>query len=136
MRPYQDLLAWQKAHALTIEVYRVTRDYPTAEKFGLVSQSRRAAASVPANLAEGCGKRTRPQLRHSVDLASGSLSELEYWLLLARDLGYLDAAVSDRLDQDLDAVRRLVLGFAAWAAQPPDEQGDAPLPESAPPDTD
>jgi four helix bundle protein len=72
-----------------IEVYRVTREYPPDERFGLVSQTRRAATSVPANLAEACGKRSYAQLRHGADIASGSLSELEYWFLLARDLEYL-----------------------------------------------
>jgi four helix bundle protein len=125
MRPYRDLLAWQKAHALTLEIYRVTRDYPRVEQYGLISQTRRAAASVPANLAEGCGKRSMPQLRHSVDLASGSLSELEYWLVLARDLGYLSPKHHARIDRDLDEVRRLVLGLAAWAVRKLEEDDGA-----------
>ncbi len=125
MRPYSDLLAWQKAHALVIAVYRVTREYPPEERFGLVSQTRRAAASVPANLAEACGKRSFAQLRHGADIASGSLSELEYWLLLARDLGCLTPERHDALYRQLDEVRRLVHGFAEWAARAADRKDEA-----------
>lgn len=115
MRPYHDLLAWQKAHALTLEVYRGTRSYPREERFGLTSQTRRSAASVPGNLAEGCGKRSKAQLRASIDIATGSLAELEYWLFLARDLGYLPEEQHKRLCGDLEEVRRLLLGLASWS---------------------
>jgi four helix bundle protein len=116
MRPYQDLVVWQKAHALTLEIYRVTGSYPREERYGLTAQSRSAASSVPGNIAEGCGRRTLPQLRHSVDIAAGSLSELEYWLRLARDLGYLPESAHERCAADLEEVRRLLLGFASWSA--------------------
>lgn len=75
-------------------------------------------SSVPGNIAEGCGKRSRPQLRHSLDIATGSLSELAYWLLLARDLGYLAPEAYESAMQDLTEVRRLLIGFATWSAQP------------------
>lgn len=116
MRPFLDLVVWQKAHALTLEVYRFTREYPRDERFGLTSQTRRSASSVPANIAEGCGKRSRAQLRHSVDIATGSLSELEYWLLLSRDLGYLSTEAYASRVEELNEVRRLLIGFAAWSA--------------------
>jgi four helix bundle protein len=115
MRPYEDLLAWRKAHALTLEVYRLTQVYPSEERFGLTAQTRRSVSSVPGNVAEGCGKRSRPQLRHHIDIACGSLSELEYWLLLARDLGYLEADAYTAVNEDVNEVRRLLLGFAAWS---------------------
>ena len=117
MRPFQDLVVWQAAHSLTLEVYRVTRGYPRAELFGLTSQTRRSAASVPANIAEGCGKRSKPQLRHSVDIATGSLSELHYWLILASDLGYLSPESFRSLDRQLEETRRLLIGFAGWSAR-------------------
>jgi four helix bundle protein len=117
MRPFRDLLVWQKAHALTLEVYRVTRAYPPEERFGLTAQTRGAAASVPGNIAEGCGKRTRAQLRASLDIAGGSISELHYWLILGRDLGYLaERSYADRVAQ-LGEVRRLLIGFAAWSGE-------------------
>ncbi len=71
---------------------------------------------MPANIAEGCGKRSKPQLRHSVDSATGSLSELEYWLLLARDLRYLPKEEYAARMEELNEVRRLLIGFATWSA--------------------
>lgn len=115
MRPFQDLLVWQRAHALALQVYRVTRPYPRDERFGLTAQTREAAASVPANIAEGCGKRTRGQLRASLDIAGGSLSELHYWLILGRDLGYLPVASFDARAVELAEVRRLLIGFSSWS---------------------
>ncbi len=108
---------WQQAHALTLGVYHDTQTYPREELFGLTSQTRRSAASVPANIAEGCGKRSRAQLRSSLDIAGGSLSELEYWLVLARDLGYLTANAFLARSEELNEVRRLLLGFSAWSAE-------------------
>ena len=116
MRPFRDLVVWQKAHELTLEVYRVTRGYPPDERFGLTSQTRRATASVPGNIAEACGKRTLPRLRASLDFAGGSLSELEYWFLLGRDLGDLSAELHTTPDDRLEKARRLLLGFGEWAA--------------------
>ena len=114
MRPFRDLLVWQRAHALTMEIYRVTRAYPPDERFGLTAQTREAAASVSGNIAEGCGKRTRGQLRASLDIAGGSLSELDYWLILGRDLGYLPAESFDSRAAELVEVRRLLIGFSSW----------------------
>ena len=116
MRPFEDLRAWQLAHELTLGIYRSTRRYPRDERFGLTSQARRSASSVPANIAEGCGKRSKPQLRQSLDIAAGSLSELEYWLLLARDLGYLPQDQYAARRAELNEVRRLLIGFATWSA--------------------
>ena len=114
MRPFQTLAVWQKAHELTLDAYRVARRYPTEERYGLASQTRRAASSVPADLAEGCGKGTMPELRHSVDLAGGSLNELEYWFLRGRDLGLLPADRYDALCDRVLEVRRLLMGFRSW----------------------
>ena len=118
VRPYRTLVVWRKAHELTLAVYRATTGYPPSERYGLTSQTRRSAASVPANIAEGCGKRTRGQLRVSLDLAAGSLSELDYWLLLGRDLGLLPQAGYYDLSRDLTETRRLLIGFATWARPP------------------
>lgn len=115
MRPFQDLVVWQKAHELTLDVYRLTRGYPRDERFGLTSQTRRSAASVTGNISEGCGKRTLPQLRNSLDIAGGSLSELEYWFILGRDLGYIPTRLYHARNDQLNEVRRLLLGFTAWS---------------------
>ncbi len=89
MRNYKDLRVWDEAHRLTLSVYKTTQAFPKEERFGLTSQIRRAAASIPANLAEGCGRRSDGEMARFVQIAMGSASELSYHLLLARDLCFL-----------------------------------------------
>ncbi len=90
MKNFRDLRVWEKAHRLALSVYRATRTYPSEELYGLTSQSRRAAASIPANIAEGCGRGGNPELRQFLQIAIGSASELGYHLLLAHDLKLLN----------------------------------------------
>ena len=89
MRNYRDLRVWQEAHHLTLAVYKATQTFPKEKRFGLISQVRRASASIAANLAEGCGRRSDGEMARFVQIAMGSGSELSYHLLLARDLGFL-----------------------------------------------
>jgi four helix bundle protein len=89
MRNYEDLEVWQKAHALTIQLYRITSSFPRAEMFGLTSQIRRAAGSIGANLAEGCGRWGEAEFARYVQIAMGSGSELQNHLRLANDLGFV-----------------------------------------------
>lgn len=84
MSNYRDLQVWSKAHDLTLDLYRVSRDFPREEIYGVTNQLRRAAASLGANLAEGCGRRTSNELARFVKIAMGSASELDYHLLLCR----------------------------------------------------
>ena len=107
MKDFRDLEVWNLAHQLTLDTYRATRNFPTDEKFGLTSQIRRSAASVPANIAEGCGRRGNAELHRFLQMAMGSASELEYHLLLARDLKYLDAATHQPLHQSTTRVKRM-----------------------------
>jgi four helix bundle protein len=86
MRDYRDLQVWTKAHRLALACYKGTQCFPFEERFGLTSQIRRAAASIPANLAEGCGRRSDGEMARYVQIAMGSGAELSYHLLLARDL--------------------------------------------------
>ena len=86
---FEDLVVWKRAHALVLEIYRITRDYPKDEKFSLVSQMRRAAVSVAANIAEGFKKRTLRDKSNFYNISQGSLEELRYYLILSADLGYL-----------------------------------------------
>jgi len=88
LQRFEDLSVWQKAHELTLMVYRVSARFPREEQFGLVSQMRRAAVSVPANIAEGFKKRSRPDKVKFYNISQGSLKELRYYLILSRDLGY------------------------------------------------
>lgn len=89
MRNYQDLQVWTKSHSLALDIYKVSRNFPREEMYGLTSQVRRAATSIGANLAEGCGRRTSSELARFVRIALGSASELDYHLLLCRDLEFL-----------------------------------------------
>jgi four helix bundle protein len=89
-RSFEDLIVWQKAHALVLALYKASRDFPREEAYGLTSQLRRAAISVPANIAEGFRRRGRPDKARVLNLAEGSLEEVRYYLRLASDLGYLN----------------------------------------------
>jgi len=112
MKDFRKIVVWQKAHALTLRVYKVTSSFPKDELYGLTSQIRRASASIPANLAEGCGRDTQPELARFVQIASGSASELEYHLLLARDLGFIDESTYFELDLSVNEIKKMLVGFA------------------------
>jgi four helix bundle protein len=88
-RDYRKIIAWERGHALTLAVYQFTKKFPSEERFALTSQLRRAAYSVPSNIAEGAGRDTKRDYLRFLYIARGSLAETEYFLLLARDLGYL-----------------------------------------------
>ena len=109
LRRFEDLVAWQKAHHLVLEIYRQTVSFPAGEKYGLVSQMRRAAVSVPANIAEGFKKRGARDKANFYNIAQGSLEELRYYVTLSRDLGYRVDHV--RLGQLADDVGRLLHGL-------------------------
>ena len=87
-RSFKELIVWQKAHQFVLEIYRLTKNFPSDEKFGLTSQIRRAAVSVPANIAEGFPKKSTPDKTRFFNIAQGSLEEVHYYLILAKDLGY------------------------------------------------
>lgn len=99
MKTFRDLQVWHKAHRLVLDAYRATNSFPKQEMFGLTSQTRRAAVSIAANIAEGCGKRGNGKFQRFLNIATGSASELEYHILLARDLGFLALSEHDRLNQ-------------------------------------
>ena len=89
MKDFKTLKVWEKAHALTLAIYKATEAFPKQEIYALTNQIQRAAVSVPANITEGCGKESGAELKRFLLIAMGSSSELEYLLLLAHDLGYL-----------------------------------------------
>ncbi|HWG40990.1 MAG TPA: four helix bundle protein [Candidatus Acidoferrales bacterium] len=111
MRNYRDLQVWSKAHNLTLELYRVSRSFPREEIYGVTSQLRRAAVSIGANLAEGCGRRTSTELARFVRIAMGSASELDYRLLLSRDLGFMAANEFASASAVLIEVRKMLTSF-------------------------
>jgi four helix bundle protein len=89
MKDFRKLTVWQKAHAMVLSSYKATAGFPKHELFGLVSQIRRCSSSIPANIAEGCGRIGNSELHRFLQIACGSSNELEYHFLLARDLGYI-----------------------------------------------
>lgn len=112
LKSFEELEVWQKAHMLTLEIYRATDVFPDRERFGVVSQIRRSAASIPANIAEGFGRRTTRELLQSLAIANGSLEETRYFLLLSRDLGYLKPDHYERLRQQSHSVAQMLAALA------------------------
>ena len=113
MNDFRNLQVWHKAHALALTVYRATSAFPSAERFGLVAQIRRAAVSVSASIAESCGRRTHRDEARLLQMAFGSACELEAELLLARDLGFLPVGEHTPLATDLVEVKRMLGTLAA-----------------------
>ena len=113
MRNYRDLQVWNKAHELTLSLYRVSRSFPRDEIYGLTSQLRRAAASIGANLAEGCGRQTDNEMARFLRIALGSASELDYHLLLSRDLGLLSDHDYQSSAKELTRVRKMLRSLLA-----------------------
>lgn len=111
MRDFRQLKVWEKAHQLTLAIYRSSQCLPRDELCGLTSQIRRASASIPANIAEGCGRNTKPELARFLQIAMGSASELEYHLLLAHDLGYLPTVDYNNLHMMTIEVKRMLAPF-------------------------
>jgi four helix bundle protein len=108
---FKELVAWQKAMVLVDSVYRATRSWPREELYGLTSQVRRAAISIPSNLAEGHGRTGPREYAHHVSIAFGSLSELETQILIAQSLGYATSETAERLTAEIADVRKLVRGL-------------------------
>lgn len=112
MKNFRDLQVWSKAHQLTLSVYRATATFPKEELFGLTSQMRRCSASIAANIAEGCGRRGNAELHRFLQVAAGPASELEYHLLLARDLGYLERTLHDDLSANTEEIKKMLSSLA------------------------
>ena len=108
MRNYRNLEVWKLSHKLTLDLYAASRKFPKEEMFGLTSQLRRAAVSVGANLAEGCGRRTSPELARFIRIAMGSASELDYHLLLCRDFEFVSAEFYEGSSKELIRVRKML----------------------------
>ena len=112
MRPHQKLEAWSKAVELVTDIYRSTERFPKEERYGLTSQIRRAAISIPANIAEGAGRRSKKEFVHFLSNSQGSASELETELIIANRLGYLDETSFAQLVSQLERIGRLITGLS------------------------
>ena len=106
MEKFEDLKVWQKAHRLVLEIYKITKELPQEERFALVSQVRRASVSIPANIAEGFKKRGKKDKSNFYNIAQGSLEELKYYLILSKDLGYVEDNV--KLISDIEEINKML----------------------------
>lgn len=111
MQDFRKLQVWEKAHQLTLGVYQGSNGFPQAEIYGLTSQMRRASASIGANIAEGCGRNGGADFARFLQIAMGSASELEYYLLLARDLGFLPLPGYAKLMMSVEEVKKMLAGL-------------------------
>lgn len=108
MQKFQDLKVWQRSHTLALEVYRLTTPFPKTEQFGLTSQLRRAASSVPTNTAEGSKRRTRQEFARFLNIAEGSLAEVEYLVILSRDLHFLAPADATKTLAEVTEIAKML----------------------------
>ena len=111
MRDFHKLGIWQRSHQLTLDVYRASKVFPKDELFGLTSQIRRAASSIPTNIAEGCGRASNKDYAHFLQIAIGSASEVEYELLLAHDLEYINDEAFNKLTSETIAIRKMIIKY-------------------------
>jgi len=108
MKDFRELKVWEKAHRLVLSAYRATNDFPAREQYGLTSQLRRSAVSIPTNIAEGCGRNGDAEFARFLDIAFGSASELEYLVQLCRDLELLKPEVAGQLHTDIVEIKRML----------------------------
>ena len=113
MKNFRDLQVWHKAHSLTLASYRITNTFPKQEMYGLTSQIRRCAASVAANIAEGCGRRGNGEFFRFLNIALGSASDLAYHFLLAHDLNFVSEESYKRLDHSVVEIKRMLGSLVA-----------------------
>ncbi|HSW40310.1 MAG TPA: four helix bundle protein [Acidobacteriota bacterium] len=111
MKDFRQLKVWRKAHQLALDLYQVTASFPRTESYGLTAQIRRAAVSIPSNIAEGCGRYGDAELARFCDIAGGSASELEYQLLLARDLKLIQPVDYEKLEELTTEIKRMLTVF-------------------------
>jgi four helix bundle protein len=108
---FKKLKVWRKAHDMTLDTYRITGTFPKEEMYGLTTQLRRSAASIGANIAEGCGRRSDGEVCRFLQIARGSASEVEYHVLLARDLHFIEEKDFQVLTRQADELQRMLTGL-------------------------
>ena len=111
MDRFKNLKVWQEAHSLVLKIYKITKDFPREEFYGLVDQIRRAAKSIPSNIAEGNGRVYQQEYIRFLYMARGSLYETEYHLLLAKDLGFINETLYKELDEQINLIGKLINGL-------------------------
>ena len=113
MQNYKDLKVWEKAHHFTLKVYEITKSFPKEEVYSLTNQLRRAASSVPANIAEGSGKNSQLEFAHFLNIALGSANESEYYLIFSKDLTYLNNEEFELLLKTVNEIKAMLIALIA-----------------------
>lgn len=111
MKDFKNIEIWKRSHQLTLEIYRAAQQFPKEEMWGLTSQLRRAVASIPTNIAEGCGRRTNAELANFLNIASGSASEVEYEILLAKEVGYISTEQYESWTREISELRSMLAAY-------------------------
>jgi four helix bundle protein len=111
MKNFKELRIWQRSHQLVLDVYQITKSFPKEEVYGLTSQIRRSCSSIPTNIAEGCGRNSDAELNRFLVIAMGSASELEYQLILSKDLGYIQFENYEKMNNELVEIRKMLNMF-------------------------
>lgn len=108
MQDYKKLVVWQKAHALSLVIYKMTENFPKHELYGLVSQIRRAVVSIATNIAEGTGRNSNPDFSRFLQIAYGSASEVEYLILLSSELNYINFDIANKMNADIQEIKKML----------------------------
>jgi four helix bundle protein len=108
MKDFRNLQVWEKSHKLTLLIYKTVSLFPSDEKYGLISQIKRASASIPTNIAEGCGRESDKDFARFLQIAMGSASEVEYLVILSKDLNYLDTETSNLLIESTQEIKKML----------------------------
>ncbi|MDY8135023.1 four helix bundle protein [Aquimarina sp. 2201CG5-10] len=111
MRDFKELKVWEKSHELCLLIYDITKQFPSEEKFGIISQIRRASASIPTNISEGCGHDSNKEFARFLRIASASTSEVEYLLILSKDLNYLKETQAIDLLNQVVMIRKMLFNL-------------------------
>ena len=111
MRDFKEVKAWQKSHEFVLKIYRQTRSFPKAEIYGITSQLRRSSVSIPTNIAEGCGRNSDPDFSRFLEIAFSSASEVEYLLILSRDLELLHETMVNDLKEQIIEIKKMLGAF-------------------------
>jgi four helix bundle protein len=111
MQNFKSLMVWQNAHAFTLNIYRLTKIFPKEEIYGLTSQLRRASSSIPANIAEGCGKSSKLDFARILEISLGSANETDYFMLLAKDLNYLNQEDYGKAENQINKIKAMLINL-------------------------
>lgn len=118
MQNFKELKVWEKAHQLTLSIYKTSAKFPKEEIYSLTNQLRRASASIPANIAEGCGKNSQADLANFLNISLGSANETEYFLILSRDLDYLTEEQFTILSNSINEVKAMLINLISRVRAP------------------